>query len=109
MIAPTPPNLRLSETFDAADGIGLAVGFDHDGCYLVVSVPGRSGPCWICAPASERALDCVRRRRASPWAVVHHSRTGTVTVYRTLLDGSLRDSTVLCASLPAGTAVLCAA
>jgi hypothetical protein len=75
----------------------------------VVSLPGRSGPCWICAPATWAALDCVRRRRASPWSVIHHSSTGTVTLHRTLGDGSVRDSTVLCAALPAGAGVLSAA
>ncbi len=104
-----PPPLRLAERLPAADGIGLCVACDDEGSYLVVSLAGRSGPCWICAPASRRALDCVRDRRASPWAVLHHSATGTVTVYRTLLDGSVRESLVLCTDLPEGAAVLCAA
>jgi hypothetical protein len=109
MDVPTPPPLRLLERLDAADGIGLCVACDRWETYLVVSLPGRSGPCWICAPASDRALECVRGHRASPWSVLHHSATGTVTVYRTLLDGSVRDSLVLCSDLPLGSAVLSAA
>lgn len=109
MPAPTPPSLRLAERLASADGIGLCIAGDHDGSYLVVSLPGRSGTCWICAPATDLALDCVRGHRASPWAVVHHSRTGTVRVFRTLVDGTIRESLVLCAELPAGASVLCAA
>ena len=109
MITLTPPTLRLADRLPAADGIGLCVAFDRSGSYLVVSLPGRSGPCWICAPASVRALECVRRHGASPWSVVHHSATGTVSVYRTLLDGTVRESTMRCADLPAGAAVLSAA
>ncbi len=105
----TPPSFRLAERLPSADGIGLCVACDGHGTYLVVSLVGRSGPCWICVPATSRALECVRRRRASPWALVHHSATGTVTVYRTLLDGTVRESTMLCAELPTGAGVLAAA
>ena len=109
MLAPTPPQLRFLERLDAADGIGLSVGCDQEATYLIVSLTGRSGPCWICAPATERALACVKDHRSSPWAVVHHSATGTVTLFRTMLDGSVRDSMVLCADLPEGAGVLSAA
>ena len=77
--------------------------------YLVLALAGRSGPCWVCAPASDRAVACVRGGRASPWSVVHHSLTGTVDIYRTLRDGSVRESVVLCDSLPLGRTVLAAA
>ncbi|MHB1536837.1 MAG: hypothetical protein ACYC1D_19950 [Acidimicrobiales bacterium] len=84
-----------------ADGVG--------GPYLVVRLPGRAGPCWVAAPATELACGCVRSGQASPWAVVHHSATGTVDLYRTLLDGSVRHSVLLCAQLPTGEAMLSAA
>jgi hypothetical protein len=79
------------------------------GQYLVMEMAGSAGPCWVCAPVSNRALDCVRTGQASPWAVLHHSSTGTVDIYRTLRDGSVRESVVLCAALPVGRSVLAAA
>jgi hypothetical protein len=96
-----PPQLSLQESFSVpADCDDAAVGVGVGGTYLVVEIPGWCGPCWVCAPVSERALDCVRTGRASPWTVLHHSCTGTVDVYRTSVDSSIRCSTVLCSSLP---------
>jgi hypothetical protein len=109
MLTPTPPHLRLLEQLPSFAGGGLAVAHDRSSTYLVVATTGRSGPCWVCAPVSSLAVDCVRDGRASPWSVVHHSATGTVSVFRTLLDGTIRDSVVLCADLPAGSALLSAA
>jgi hypothetical protein len=93
-----PPHLALREILDspATAAIGSGVG----GTYLVVEIPGWAGPCWVCAPATEKAIDCVRTGRVSPWTVLHHSATGTVDVFRTSADGSLHCSTVLCATLP---------
>ncbi|HWE54101.1 MAG TPA: hypothetical protein VG435_01240 [Acidimicrobiales bacterium] len=96
-----PPQLSLQEilpapTFNDEAAVGVGVG----GTYLVVELPGCSGPCWVCAPASPRAIDCVREGVTSPWTVLHRSTTGTVDVYRTGIDGALHCSTVLCASLP---------
>ncbi len=96
-----PPQLWLQEMIPgSSDSDEAAVGVGVGGTYLVVELPGRVGPCWVCAPVTERALDCVRTGRASPWTVLHHSATGTVDVYRTACDGSLHCSTVLCATLP---------
>lgn len=96
-----PPQLSLQEVIPAPDDNDeAAVGVGVGGTYLVVELPGWAGPCWVCAPASERAVDCVRHGRTSPWTVLHHSATGTVDVYRTASDGSLHCSTVLCSSLP---------
>ena len=96
-----PPQLLLQETIPAADGDEEAsVGVGTGGTYLVLEIPGPAGPCWVCAPASERALDCVRSGRTSPWTVLHHSATGTVDLYRTTADGSLHCSTLLCSKLP---------
>jgi hypothetical protein len=78
----------------------VAVGVGVGGTYLVVELPGFAGPCWICAPVTPRAVECVRSGRAPAWTALHHSATGTVDVYRTGADGSLRCSTVLCSSLP---------
>lgn len=96
-----PPQLQLRETLTVPhDNEQAAVGVGVGGTYLVVELAGFAGPCWVCATASERALDCVRDGRTSPWTVLHHSATGTVDVYRTAADGSLHLSTVLCSSLP---------
>lgn len=95
-----PPQLTIRETICAPDDSDVAVGVGAEGTYLVVELAGPAGPCWVCAPASERAIDCVKRGRTSPWTVLHHSRTGTVDVYRTAADGSLRCSVLLCATLP---------
>ncbi len=105
----TPPHLRVREQLPAGRGPAVAVGVDSRGIYLVMVVPGRSGPCWVCAPVTERALGCVRDGRSSPWTVVHHSATGTVELFRTLVDGSIRESEVRCADLPAGSGLLSAA
>ena len=94
-----PPQLSFMETIPVADA-EVAVGVGVEGTYLVVELCGHDGPCWVCAPASERALDCVRSGRASPWTVLHHSATGTVDIYRTAADGSLHVSVALCAKLP---------
>ncbi len=96
-----PPQLSFQETIAVpADSDEASVGVGVGWTYLVVEIPGCTGPLWVCAPVSERAIECVRRGRTSPWTVLHHSVTGTVDVYRTSADGSLRCSTVLCSSLP---------
>jgi hypothetical protein len=96
-----PPQLSLRETLGVSPfGEQAAVGVGVGGTYLVVELPGWAGPCWVCAPATERAIDCVREGRTSPWTVLHHSATGTADVFRTAVDGSLHCSTVLCSSLP---------
>lgn len=104
-----PPQLQLRELIPLADGTEVAVGHGTGGQYLVMFVSGRGGACWVCAPASDRAVECVREGLASPWSVIHHSATGTVDVYRSLLDGTVHESVVLCSTLPVGRGVLAAA
>ncbi len=94
-----PPQLSLKETILVPDA-EVAVGEGVGGTYLVIELCGHDGPCWVCAPATERALDCVRSGMTSPWTVLHHSATGTVDIYRTAADGSLHLSVALCARLP---------
>jgi hypothetical protein len=108
-MGPVPPQLRLTETITNPNAPIVAVGEGVGGQYLVIGMSGRSGPCWLCAPASERAVACVRTGRASAWAVAHHSATGTVDIYRTLRDGSVKESVMLCSQLPIGRTVLAAA
>ena len=93
-----PPLLTLQETIPG--DVEAAIGVGPSGTYLVVELAGQAGPCWVCAPATERAIDCVRRGRTSPWTVLHHSATGTVDIFRTGADGSLHSSVVLCSRLP---------
>lgn len=96
-----PPQLSLQELITLPNhNDGAAVGVGVGGTYLVVELSGWSGPCWVCAPVTDRAVECVRQGRVSPWTAVHHSATGTVDIYRTGADGALRCSTVLCSSLP---------
>lgn len=105
-----PPQLMLQEVLGVlSTGEEAAVGTGVGGTYLVVEIPGCAGPCWVCAPATERAIDCVRAGRVSPWTVLHHSATGTADVYRTCADGALHCSTVLCSSLPLAQPVRAAA
>jgi hypothetical protein len=104
-----PPQLQLRESIPLADGTEVAVGHGTGGQYLVIRITGRGGACWVCAPASDRAVECVRSGFASPWSVVHHSATGTVDVYRSRLDGTVQESVVLCSALPVGRSVLAAA
>jgi hypothetical protein len=101
--------MRIRETFTLSDSTRVAVCFDLGIQYLVLLLAGRSGPRWVCAPASDRAVACVGNGQTSPWAVIHHSSTGTVEIYRTLRDGSIRESVVLCSQLPEGRSVLAAA
>ena len=97
-----PPQLQLRETLSVPDQYDdVAVGTGVGGDYLVIEIPAHAGPCWVCAPVTERAIDCVRDGLTSPWTVLHHSRTGTVDVYRTSANGSIHASVVLCSQLPA--------
>ena len=108
MILAAPPPFKVREDLVVV-GLHVAVADDNGARYLVLTLPGRAGPCWVCAPATDVALAAVRDGRTSPWTVVHHSATGTVEIYRTTLDGSLRQSVVLCSNLPLGDSLLSAA
>ena len=94
-----PPQLCFQEAIPLP-GADVAVGVGAGGTFLVIELAGHDGPCWVCAPVSERALECVRSGQASPWSVIHHSLTGTVDIYRTSADGSLHVSVTLCSRLP---------
>ena len=94
-----PPQLLIRETIPVPQG-HVAVGVGVGGQYLVMELAGVTGPCWVCAPVTDRALECVRSGQASPWAVVNHSVTGTVDIYQTGADGSVNESVVLCTAVP---------
>jgi hypothetical protein len=102
-----PPQLSIRETIPVSEG-DVAVGVGAGGQYLVVEMAGVAGPYWMCAPVSDRAVECVRSGQASPWSVLHHSSTGTVEIYETRADGSLDESVVLCTMLEAHLARIAA-
>jgi hypothetical protein len=104
-----PPQLSLQESLAVPGHVDAAVGVGIGGTYLVIELPGFAGPCWVAAPVTERAIECIRAGRTSPWTVIHHSATGTVDVYRTSADGSMHCSTALCSSLPLAQPVRAAA
>ncbi len=108
MITAAPPSFKVRENLAVA-GLRAAIADASSARYLVLALPGRAGPCWVCAPATDVALGALRAGRTSPWTLVHHSATGTVDIHRTMLDGSVRESTVLCANLPLGDTLLSAA
>lgn len=94
-----PPQLRHKETIPLPEFGPVSVGVGTGGKFLVIEMAGGAGPSWACAPVSDRALDCVKAGRTSPWTVMHHSTTGTVDIYRTEADGTVRESVVLCSAL----------
>ena len=104
-----PGHLQLQELIQRADGTEVAVGHGIGGQYLVIAVSVRSGACWVCAPATDAAIECVRAGRSSPWTVAHHSATGTVEVFRSRLDGTIGESVLLCSQLLLGRDLLAAA
>jgi hypothetical protein len=54
---------------------------------------------WLCAPASDLAISCVRSGRAQPADVFRHSGTGAVEVITLEADGRFFQSLRLCAEL----------
>jgi hypothetical protein len=68
--------------------------------YLIVEAADRDGsPCWVCAPATDRAVAMVAEGRAAAYDAVLHSATGWVDVVR-LVDGhAVPDQRVLCSHL----------
>ena len=104
-----PGHLQLREVILLADGTEVAVGHGMGGQFLVIAVSESSGRCWVCAPATDAAIECVRAGRSSPWTVAHHSATGTVDLFRSGLDGTVAESVLLCSELRLGPKVLAAA
>lgn len=78
--------LVAGEVFSAHDGAGR---------YLVART---SGVIWLCAPISERALDCVASGRAELRSAFAHSLTGMVEQF-TVRAGAVGESMIPCADL----------
>jgi hypothetical protein len=88
----------------SAENPTLLVGHSCDGQqWLVARSPRTSGNpedrCWLCAPASALAIDCVRTGRAMPADAFHHSLTGSVRVIRESANGRWTQSVRLCQEL----------
>jgi hypothetical protein len=79
----------------------LFCGHDRDGqCWLVALIgEGLQSRRWLCAPATDVALGCVRSGRAAPADVFRHSSTGMVEVITVGADGQFSESMRLCADL----------
>jgi hypothetical protein len=72
------------------DGWRWLVALDHEGDHALR---------WLCAPASDLAIGCLRSGRAQPADLFRHSRTGTVEIITIGVDGGMVESIRLCAEL----------
>jgi hypothetical protein len=74
---------------------------EPDGQRWLVALSAQSGDArlWLCAPASEVAINCVLSGRALAADLFRHSRTGTVEMITVAADGRFSESTRLCAEL----------
>lgn len=73
-------------------------GGDH---WLIVEAGADDrGYSWICAPASDRAVELVAAGRAAPLDAVRHSRTGWVEVVRVVDGHAVPDQRMTCAEIP---------
>jgi hypothetical protein len=84
------------------DGGRWLVALDHEGDHALR---------WLCAPASDLAIGCLRSGRAQPADLFRHSRTGTVEIITIGVDGRMVESVRLCTELvddelPAGAELL---
>jgi hypothetical protein len=79
----------------------LFSGHNRDGEHWLVALidEGLQYHRWLCAPASDVALECVRSGRAAPADVFRHSRTGMVEVITVGADGQFSESMRLCSDL----------
>jgi hypothetical protein len=85
------------------NGLKLCVGQDFQGqwwlLYRALSSPDRQ--VWVCAPESERAIECVRQGSASVRDALMHSLTGTVEIVTSGPGASRPDRCVVCVDIPA--------
>lgn len=85
--------------FTAVDALG-------DQWLIIEAGSDEHGFSWICAPASDRAVELVTSGRASALDAVRHSLTGWVEVIRVVDGHAVPDQRVSCADLaavPTGT------
>lgn len=81
------------------DQVSVFSAFDGDGEHWLIC-GGSADGAWICAPASDRAVEAVASGRAAATDAIRHSATGWVEVVR-LVDGhAVPEHRVSCAQIP---------
>jgi hypothetical protein len=84
------------------DGLKLCVGTDYSGqqWLLFRAVAEEDRQVWVCAPASARAIDCVRKGTASVGDALRHSLTGLVEIVTVGRDRGTPDRCVRGSDIP---------
>jgi hypothetical protein len=98
----TPHGVRIDDVFITAPGAPrLYAGHDASGQGWLVALKCDHFDArhWVCAPASDRAISCVRSGRARPADLFRHSATGFVELITAHADGRTSESIRLCADL----------
>jgi hypothetical protein len=97
--------VKVDEVIDGRIGCPwLFAGHSPDGGRWLVALDheGDDALRWLCAPASDLAIRCLRSGRAQPADLFRHSRTGTVEIITIGVDGRILESVRLCAELGDG-------
>jgi hypothetical protein len=98
----SPYGLRIDDVFVTSPSAPrLYAGHDAAGQGWLVALidDGRNARRWLCAPASDLAIGCVRSGRARPADLFRHSATGSVEMITAYSDGHISESVRLCAEL----------
>jgi hypothetical protein len=94
--------VKVDEVIDGRIGCPwLFAGHSPDGGRWLVALDHKGDDAlrWLCAPASDLAIRCLRSGRAQPADLFRHSRTGTVEIITIGVDGQMVESIRLCAEL----------
>jgi hypothetical protein len=94
--------VKVDEVLDGRIGCPwLFAGHSPDGGRWLVALDNEGDDAlhWLCAPASDLAIRCLRSGSAQPADLFRHSRTGTVEIITIGVDGRMVESTRLCAEL----------
>jgi hypothetical protein len=98
-LAGTPLAIGVDDVIIARIGCPrLFAGHSPDGQRWLVAQVGEARR-WLCAPASDRAIDCVLSGVAAPVDLLRHSATGTVEDVTIDADGRFFESVRLCSEL----------
>jgi hypothetical protein len=98
----SPVGVRIDDVFDISPGLPrLFAGHDSDGqgWLVALTVDRPDYRRWLCAPASDQAIACVRLGRAQPADFFRHSSTGSVEVVTVDASGRVSESVRLCTEL----------